>query len=306
MAQATKSSGGKVFVQVLSGIEKKLKPSQVSLPSHLVDGVILCRDPENDHRQTNKYKINEGLTNSISHEKIPDGNDVIFKKIIAQRALLELKSAKMVNLGQGLPELVGVYAKQDSKQYGHILTHLESGVIGGVPERRPDFGAAMSPTSFLTQDNQFASFNGGQLDAAILSFAQIDKVGDVNVSRIGSEEFGGGGFMDIVQSTKKLIFVGAFTAKGLTVDLNKNILSIVNEGSIQKFVDSISQITYTSQLQKKKSQVIKIITERCVFEVFNRELTLIEVSKGIDIKKDIIGQMGFEPNISPELKKNLN
>ena len=111
---------------------------------------------------------------------------------------------------------------------------MESGVIGGIPERRPDFGVAFDPSSFLTQDNQFVGLNGGHIDMAILSFAQFDSKGNVNVSVLGDDYFGCGGYIDICHRVKKILFVGAFTAKGLELLMEDSQLSIKNEGGIIK------------------------------------------------------------------------
>ncbi len=301
MAQAAKSSGGKVFAQVAGNIGSQFSPQEVDLPAHLVDGIVLCNDQKRDHRQTNQYHLHVGLLTKQFDKVNSEDNDVLFKQLIAKRALKELRNTSRVNLGQGLPELVGIYAKQKPDSYHHVVTYLESGVIGGIPERRPDFGAAMGPDAFLTQDSQFAGFNGGQLDCAILSFAQLDQYANINVSRIGTEDFGCGGFMDIAHATKKLVFVGSFTTKGLEIQRSGSTLTILKEGTIQKCVSSVSQVTYSSKLQKEKSQNIMVITERCVFEIHNGHLILTEIADGVDIQKDIVEQMQFIPEISDPL-----
>lgn len=107
--------------------------------------------------------------------------------------------------------------------------------------------------------------------------------------------------MDIVHATRKLVFVGAFTAKKLKIRMDAGTLSIISEGSIQKFVPEVSQITYSSDCQKEKSQKITIITERCVFEVKNSRLILTEIASGIDLQKDILNQMGFKPELADNI-----
>lgn len=304
MAQAAKSSGGKVFIQVLSKINNSLNPNEVDLPAHLIDGVLICDDPENDHRQTNKYLFHSGLVNKISNKVAIDilkENDVLCKQIIARRALKEIEDSKVINLGQGLPELVGAHISQHPNRYNDKLISLESGVLGGIPLRRPDFGVAMGPVGFLTHDNQFVCYNGGQLDMTILSFAQIDQFGNVNVSYFGGENFGCGGFIDILQNTKKIVFIGSFTAKGLEIITNEDKISIKREGKIRKFVSDVDQITYPGKLQIENEQVVKIITERCAFQVTNGELVLTEIAPGIELEKDILSHMDFKPRIAEEI-----
>ena len=303
MAQAARSSGGKIFVQVSEVLEKKLLPNEIDLPAHLVDGFILTKDLDNDHRHTNKYVNNEALLKNgdFNHEG-KDNNDPLYKKLIGKRALIELEPNQNVILGQGVPELVGVYARQSLERYKNMMTFMESGVIGGIPERRPYFGVAFDPSAFLTQDNQFVGFNGGHMDIAILSFVQFDEKGNVNVSILGQDYFGCGGYIDICHGAKKILFVGSFTAKGLEISQNKNGLRIDNEGLIQKAVKSVDEITYSPKMQSENDQEIFIITERCVFMIDKNQVTLIEIVPGIDLQNDILDLMAFEPIIHKRLK----
>ena len=303
MAQAARASGGKVFVQVPELSKEKLSPNNIDLPSHLVDSFILTNDVENDHRHTNKYVFNNGLLSNgdYNHEIVSD-NDPLYKKQIGLRALKELLPMSNVILGQGVPEIVGVYARQSPEKFHNVLTFMESGVIGGIPERRPDFGVAFDPSAFLSQDNQFVGFNGGHMDMAILSFAQFDSKGNINVSVLGDDYFGCGGYIDICHNVKKILFVGAFTAKGLQLSKDNDELSIDNEGKIIKAVQSVDEITFSPKLQQKQGHKILIITERCVFEIKNNQVVLTEISPGIDLQKDILDQMEFEPIVYKNLK----
>ncbi|MBH10710.1 MAG: hypothetical protein CMG74_10255 [Candidatus Marinimicrobia bacterium] len=303
MAQAARSSGGKVFVQVSEVSKDKLSPNNIDLPSHLVDSFILTNDIENDHRHTNKYAIHKGLlSNGDYNYEIISNHDPLYKQQIGLRALKELSPKSNVILGQGVPEIVGVYARQSPEKFNDVLTFMESGVIGGIPERRPDFGVAFDPSAFLSQDNQFVGFNGGHIDMAILSFAQFDSLGNINVSVLGDDYFGCGGYIDICHRVKKLLFVGAFTAKGLEISIDNDGLSINNEGEIIKAVKAVDEITFSPKLQKEHGHQIIIITERCVFEIKNGQVILIEIATGIDLEKDILNQMEFEPKINTDPK----
>jgi propionate CoA-transferase len=303
MAQAARSSGGQIFVQVSETSETFLQPHEIDLPGHLVDGVIVTCDLENDHRHTNKYTFHEGLLKNGNYSKEAGPvTDPIYKQLIGLRALKEVQSSKNVILGQGVPELVGVFAQKNSEKYGQMLTFMESGVMGGTPERRPDFGVAFDPVAFLTQDNQFVGFNGGHMDMAVLSFVQFDEKGNINVSVLGDDYFGCGGYIDICHGAKKIVFVGSFTAKGLDVINDSNGIKIKNEGTIKKAVKSVDEITYSPKMQKESGQEIRIITERCVFSIENNKVTLIEIANGVDLKKDILDQMDFRPQISENLR----
>ena len=303
MAQAARTSGGKIFVQISEKSETLLQPHEIDLPGHLVDSVIITDDLEKDHRHTNKYIFHEGLLKNGNYSKEAGPvTDPTYKQLIGLRALKEVQSSKNVILGQGVPELVGVYARQSPEKYHNMMTFMESGVIGGIPERRPDFGVAFDPSAFLTQDNQFVGFNGGHMDMAVLSFVQFDEKGNVNVSVIGDDYFGCGGYIDICHGAKKIVFVGSFTAKGLDVINDSNGIKIKNEGTIKKAVKSVDEITYSPKMQKESGQEIRIITERCVFSIENNRVTLIEIANGVDLKEDILDQMDFRPQISENLR----
>ena len=304
MAQAARTSGGQNFVQVSEISETFLQPHEIDLPGHLVDGVIVTGDLENDHRHTNKYTFHEGLLKNGNYSKEAGPvTDPTYKQLIGLRALKEVQSSKNVILGQGVPELVGVFSRQNSEKYGQMLTFMESGVIGGIPERRPDFGVALDPVAFLTQDNQFVGFNGGHIDTVVLSFVQFDEHGNVNVSLIGSEYYGCGGYIDICHAAKKIVFVGSFTAKGLDVTRNENTVTIKKEGSISKAVTDVSQITFSPRMVEEKDQEIMIVTERCVFSVINNEVTITEIAEGINLERDILSHMPFKPVIADPIKQ---
>ena len=307
MAQAARSCGGKIFVQVSEKSEDLLDPNQIDLPYHLVDGYVIAENIEKDHRQTNKYVEHSGLLNHGNYkEQIEKINDPDYKKIIAEKALQFIDPNSNIILGQGVPELVGVLARKKSKKYRNLLTFMESGVIGGIPERRPDFGVAFGPSAFLTQDNQFVGFNGGHIDVAILSFVEFDQYGNINVSFLGKDYFGCGGYIDICHAAKTIIFVGSFTAKKLDVVKKNREVSIINEGEIKKAVKKVKEITFSSLLHNKRGDKIIIITERCIFNIENEKIVLKEVFPGIDIHRDILSKMGFVPKIDNSLEGLIN
>ena len=78
---------------------------------------------------------------------------------------------------------------------------------------------------------------------------------------------------------------------------SKEKISIVNEGEIQKAVKNVKEITFSPINHNKRKDEIKIITERCIFMIDNGKVILKNVFPGIDIKKDILDQMEFKPQI---------
>ena len=176
---------------------------------------------------------------------------------------------------------------------------IETGVFGRVPVYGSLFGVAINPISLYSTCDIFDLYDGGIIDVAVLGLAETDKYDNVNVSKINSRSTGPGGFINITQCSKKVIFIGTFTVKGF----KESKLKILEEGQIKKFKKQISQITYASKYSKKIKQQVLYITERAVFKVNDEGLlTLTEVAPGIDIEKDIINQMEFRPIISENLK----
>ena len=182
-----------------------------------------------------------------------------------------------------------------------VLT-IESGLIGGIPQGGNSFGSAINSWATLPMTSQFDFYNGGGLDVTFLGFAEIDPKGNINVSKFGPKIAGCGGFIDISQCTKKIVFCGTLTAGGLVEEIKDGNLVIVKEGRQKKFLGEIEQITFSADMVEKFGQDVLIVTERCVFKYGIEGLTLIEVAPGIDVEKEIITQMAYKPMISKDLK----
>ena len=177
-----------------------------------------------------------------------------------------------------------------------------------IPINNADYFDIITDTLNFWFDNtdstpyQFDFYQGGGLDIAFLGLAQTDKEGNVNVSKFGSKISGCGGFIDITQNAKKLVYCGTFTAKGLKVICEDRKINIQSEGSIKKFIDRVEQITFNGKYANQKKQPVWYVTERAVFELTNGGLMLIEIAPGIDLEKDILARMAFRPLVSDNLK----
>ncbi|MBT5303791.1 MAG: hypothetical protein HOL31_01775, partial [Candidatus Scalindua sp.] len=227
------------------------------------------------------------------------------RKIIARRATMELCGKETINLGTGMPEGIGSVLFEEGR-LASVYSTIESGVFGGIPKIAPDFGTAYNPDAIIRHDDQFVYYGSGGIDVAFLGFAEIDNTGSVNVSKFGGRLFGCGGFIDISQNAKKVIFCGTFTSGGLEADVNENGIEIVNEGRYNKFVKSIEQITFNGEFAFRSGHSVFYITERCVFELTESGLKLIEIAPGIDLQKDILSCMEFVPLVSSDLKEMPN
>jgi propionate CoA-transferase len=302
IATAAHNSGGIVIVAV-ERIAKRgtLNAKQVKIPGILVDYVVISK-PEN-HWQTFAVEYDPSFSGEVKipMESIPPMN-MSERKIVSRRAAFELKDGDIVNLGIGMSEGVALVANEEGILEAITLT-AEPGVIGGLPAGGLNFGAATNTDAIIGQPAQFDFYHGGGLDIGFLGLAQADKEGNLNVSKFGPKLAGAGGFIDITQNAKRVIFMGSFTAGGLKVAIEDGNIRIEKEGKFKKFLNRVEHVTFSGKYARKKNQKVLYITERCVFELTEKGMELIEIAPGIDLEKDILALMDFKPvvNNAPRL-----
>jgi len=305
IALAAKSSGGKVIVQVKrTAAAGTLNAKDVVVPGEVVDAVVVCDDVKEYHRQTAGTVYNPYMSGELT---CPDGAVSVPKEvleandIVCRRAAYEIYRGAVINVGVGIGVGVGSVADVEGIIKDVTFT-LELGVFGGTPQAMPDFGAAINATSYLSHPSMFDYYHSGGLDIAFLGAAQIDAEGNVNVSRFGGRAAGQGGFIDISQTAKKVVFCTYFNAKGFEASVKDGKLNIESEGKFPKFVDKVDQITFCGKRSREKGQEVVICTERCVFTLVKDGVMITEIAPGVDLEKDILANMGFKPIISENLK----
>jgi len=297
IAMAAHNSGGIVIAQIERVAESgSLNPRQVKIPGILVDCVVVAK--AENHWQTFGTQYNPAYSSEI---RVRAGSlppmPMSERKIIARRAAFELKVNSVVNLGIGMPEGIAAVANEE-RIIDLITLTAEPGVIGGIPASGIDFGAAINTQAVIDQPYQFDFYDGGGLDAAFLGLAQVDRSGNLNVSKFGAKLAGAGGFINISQNAKKVIFVGTFGAGRLRIALSDIKLAILEEAKARKFVDAVEHVTFSGAFAAARGQSVLYVTERCVFTLRPDGLELIEVAPGIDIERDILALMDFKPVIT--------
>lgn len=298
IAQAVHNSGGLVIAQVKRLLEAPPPPMSVRVPGILVDRIVVSQPHE--HEQTFAERDNSSYFTPAADGCAPIAPRPAVgpraRRIIAARACDELTPGAIVNLGIGMPEGIAEIAAQRNLLQSVTLT-VESGPIGGMPAGGLSFGAAVHPQAIIDQPAQFDFYDGGGLDFAALGAAEVDRDGNVNVSKFGDRLAGAGGFINISQNARRLVFCGTFTSGGLELSIADGLLRVEREGTAPKFVARVEQISFSGTLARAKGQDVLYVTERAVFRLAPEGLQLVELAPGIDLKRDVLDQMGFCPQI---------
>ncbi len=297
LAIAARNSGGIVIAQVERvAAEGSLDARRVKVPGILVDCVVLT-EPEH-HMQTYGTQFSPALSGEL---RLPPERAqpvaLSDRKVIARRAVLELAPNSVINVGVGsIPDQVPLVAGEERVQ-DLLSLAVDSGVIGGVPMSGLDFGTAINYQAVIDHACAFDFIDGGGLDVAFLGFGECDARGNVNASKFGKRIPGCGGFIDITQNAKKVVFMGTFSSGGLEVAIDDGRVRIVKEGKSSKFVERVGQVTFSAEAARRGGQEVLFVTERCVFRLEAEGLALAELAPGIDLERDVLQRLPFRPRV---------
>jgi propionate CoA-transferase len=302
VALAAHNNGGTVIAQVKRLTTRgALAPQAVRVPGILVDVVVV--DP--DQWQTTQTPYEPAISGETrrpmsAFAAVPWGTD----KVIARRAALALRQDEAVNLGFGISALVPQILLEEGL-HGQVTWVIEQGAVGGIPLTDFQFGCAANAQAIVSSPDQFTYFQGGGFDRSLLSFMQVDRWGNVNVSRLNARPHvtsGVGGFIDITSNAKSIVFSGYFTAGGLDVRIEDGVLRIAKEGKARKFAQDVEHVTFSGRRAQQTGQNVVYVTERCVIRLEPEGLTVIEVAPGVDLERDVLGQSDAPLRVSPSLQ----
>ncbi len=314
LALAARNSGGKVIVQVKERLPNgALKAREVRIPSAWVDAIVV--DP--DQRASYGIPFDPALSGELTGEarylsesadhaaEKAAANEVFGERqAVARRAALELfnteKARPVVNYGVGVPDAVAKLIAARGEQH-RLYQTIEHGTYGGTLMDGELFGYARNATAMLDAATQFDFYSGGGLDIAFLGFGEFDAQGNVNVSKLGGLTVGPGGFIDIAQNARKMVFCGTFTAKGVKLQTGDGQMRVLQQGAVKKLVAQVDQITFSGVEALKRGQTVFYLTERASFRLTAQGVELFEIAPGIDLQRDVLDQMAFVPLISPTL-----
>ena len=299
IAQAVHNAGGTVICQVKRLARRgAMHPQMVKIPGFLVDHVVV--EPEQMQTYATRYDASRSGEMPVPISSLrPD--PLTEKRVMARRAAFELKRGDVVNLGVGVSAMIPNVAAEEGIEEQITLT-VESGVIGGVPGHGREFGTAVNPRAIVDQPYQFDFYDGGGLSCAFLSFAEVDSQGNVNVTRFGERYDGAGGFIDISQNSRRLVFSGTFTGGKLDVRVDAGRLVIHKDGEFRKFVRQVGQISFSGPLALERGQEVLFVSERAVFRLQADGLVLMEIAPGADLQRDVLDRMDFVPRFSEPLR----
>lgn len=297
IALAAHNSGGRVLAQVRQLLEPGAIPARhVRIPGIMVDALVV--DPQQEQFYGLAY---DDTVSGARRAYLRDGEAALpgklERRIVARRAAMELRPGASLNFGFGMPGgIFGVIAEQGLGP--QLWMSVEQGTHNGAMLDDHLFGAARNADAIVPSIEQFDYYSGGGIDIAFLGMGEVDAQGNVNVSHLGGNLIGPGGFIEIAQNAKKVVFCGTFDAQGTRIAWAQDRLTILSPGKVRKFVERVERVTFSGAYAREKGQEVLYVTERAVLRLDPGGMSLVEIAPGVDLERDILRQMGFMPHLS--------
>ena len=111
-----------------------------------------------------------------------------------------------------------------------------------------------------------------------------------------------GGFIDIAQNARKVVFCGTLSAKGVKLQTGDGTMRVLQQGQVKKLVQKVDQITFSGPQSLVRHQTVLYLTERANFRLTPQGVELFEIAPGIDMQRDVLDQMEFRPRIAPDVQ----
>lgn len=298
LATAAHNNGGCVLVQVRERVAAgELTARSARLPGALVDVVVVS--PQQP--QSYQGAFDAGLAGSAKRGDADrlaaeTANVDWVRKIVGARAFEELSGGGIASFGFGMPDEVATVAARHGVQLWQTVDH---GHYGGQSLQGPLFGFVRGGEALIDSPSQFDLYSGGAIDTAFLGFGEFDAQGDVNVSLLGGKIIGPGGFIDITQGSKKIVFCGAFEGRGSKVAAEGGRLQLLSAGALPKLVQQVQQVSFSGARAIRTGQEVLFVCERAVFRLTAEGVVLEEIAPGIDLQADVLDRMGFTPLLPP-------
>jgi propionate CoA-transferase len=295
LAMAAHNNHGTVIVQVKRTVGNgALLARSVRLPGALTDAIVVSPTQSQSHAKEILFGLSGCERANSDVESLGLAPSSIERRIIGTRAAVELRDDAIVSFGFGMPDEVAAIAAHDGR-LARCYQTLDHGHYGGKPLKGDLFGFVRNGDALIDSPSQFDFYSGGGVDVAFLGFGQFDRAGNVNVSRLQGTIVGPGGFIDISQGARKVVFCGTFEAKGLRLELAHGRVTITQPGAIAKLVTAVDEVTFSAARALSQGQEVIYVTERAVFRLTSAGVALQELADGIDLDADILRRMGFVP-----------
>ncbi len=313
IAKAAKRNGGIVIANVGKIVEKGY--DDIFLPASDIDAVVAWKGTEQtggvkhihywDLFTTNsKTPIEEGIARVRFVNKIlkvtpvRTQQDEVLARLAATIFVHNSKKGDYVDIGVGLPEEASrLLFESGAMKDVTLLT--ESGVLGGVPAPGIFFGASVNPTKIVSSATVFDQITK-QLDSVMLGGLQVDREGNVNVSKRGERAInyvGPGGFIELTTAAKKIFFCVAWGHQA-EIKIIDNKVKVIKPGK-PKFIEKVDEITFNGREAIKNGKEVFYITHVGAFVLTEKGLELRWIMPGVDVEKDILNVIKI-PIVIPE------